>query len=149
MTPTELHTYLIDHPGTTYGSLSTEARTLLRQHLRSHGGFTEQQQAWLYGDGGFWLVATPARMAAIQAALPKGLALSGRVPSVALMTSLRVSLSTGIGVSAELINSDDRLLSASLLTDCLEPGDTWHAIAPLLAQLPIVHDPEMEAQSDG
>jgi hypothetical protein len=113
MTPTELRAYLVTNPGLSFAELDAEALELLRDQLRSGPqGFTPEQRGWLLG---FYLV----------------------VPSQAALDTITAKLPPTLGLNAQATNGGELVLPASLLTDCLSPTDTWHAIAADLAQLEI------------
>ena len=117
MTPDDLYALLRGSPGLSYAQLSSEARAVMREQLRSGvNGFTQQQTEWLRN---FYLeIPDLVAFAVVIALLPQGLSLSPRTTS-----------------------SDRHVLSADLLTDCLMPSDTWSAIATYLATLPIAYIP--------
>jgi len=120
MNPQQFYAELKENPQP-YAALSPEARALMREQLRPNGPFTEQQRAWL---GDFYLLVLPEQLAAMRAVLlPQNRDLSPRE-----------------AVAGQLV------LGAHLLTDCMEPTDTWHSIASTLAQLPIVFAPEFPPQ---
>ena len=113
MTPEQLRAYLLTNPGLSFAELEAEALELMRNQLRSGpSGFTPEQRGWLLG---FFLV----------------------VPSQAALEATIAKLPPTLGLSAQTTLDDKLVLSASLLTDCISPGDTWHVIAPDLAQLKI------------
>jgi len=119
MNPEQLHAHLIENPQP-FITLNAEARALMREQLRTNGPFSEQQRAWL---GDFYLLVLPDQLAAMRAVLPSGLDVSPRET-----------------IDGQLV------LGAHLLTDCIEPTDTWHSIASTLAQLTIVFAPEFPPQ---
>jgi len=105
MTPIELHAHLSANPGKSYATLDAEACAIMRSHLRSSpDGFTQQQRDWLLG---FFLV----------------------VPSQAALEATTAKLPPGLGLSARTTIAGELVLPASLLTDSMQEGDTWAAIA--------------------
>ena len=112
-TPEELHAYLSTNPGKSYADLSGNALDMMRDQLRSGpSGFTPQQRAWL---ARFYLV----------------------VPSQATLDTITAKLPPTLGLSAQTTIAGELVLPASLLTDSMQEGDTWHVIASDLAQLKI------------
>jgi hypothetical protein len=112
MTPDELRAYLDTNPGDRYADLGDDAKTLLNSLRSGPQGFTDQQRTWLTG---FYLV----------------------VPSQATLDTITAKLLPTLGLSAQTTLDDELVLSASLLTDCISPTDTWNAIAVDLAALEI------------
>jgi hypothetical protein len=124
MTPTELRAYLLTNPGLSFAELEAEALDLLRDQLRSGPqGFTPEQRGWLVG---FFLV----------------------VPSQAELDTTIAELPPGLSLSAQTTIAGDLVLPASLLTDSMQEGDTWHSISTELAGWKIRHIlPDDEADS--
>lgn len=96
-----------------FSELDGEQQQLLAATLRPIGPFSTEQQALLTN---WYLLITPDQLAAANATLaPLKRGISGRT------------------------TIDDRTTTnADLLTDCIRPGDTYHAIAPLLATLKLI-----------
>ena len=109
MTPTELRAHLLTNPGLSFAELDAEALELLGYQLRSGPqGFTPEQRGWLLG---FFLM----------------------VPTQAELDSMIAKLPIGLGLSAQTTLAGELVLPASLLTDSMQKGDTWHSIASNLA----------------
>jgi hypothetical protein len=105
MTPEQLRAYLLTNPGLSFAELEAEALELMRDQLRSGPqGFTPKQQGWLLG---FFLM----------------------VPSQAALEATTAKLPPGLGLSAQITIAGELVLPASLLTDSMQEGDTWAAIA--------------------
>lgn len=113
MTPHQLSLKtLLDAAPLAWVQLTPEQRALLRETLRPSGEFTPEQRELLANR---YLPITPEQLAQAQALL---------LPS-------RTQGSARADADGAL------WLPADLLTDCMEVTDTYHAIAPILAQLPI------------
>ena len=112
MTPEQLQLkQLLDANPIAWFDLTPSQQTLLRDTLRPDGPFTMQQRDLLRDR---WLLVTPEQLALAQALLPEGIA---------------------IAAIADLLGY--LWLRADLLTDCMMENDTYHAIAGILAILPI------------
>ena len=119
MTPDQLALKnLLDTP-LSWVQLTPAQRSLLRETLRPSGEFTPEQRDLLQDR---YLPITPEQLAQAQALL----------------------LPSRTQVSARADTGGALWLPADLLTDCMEPTDNYHAIAPLLAQLPITLKPADE-----
>ena len=94
-----------------WADLNAEQRDILRATLRPTGPFTDAQRELLRDR---WLPITPEQLAQAQALLPPNIGIAPRA-----------DVDGGLWVGAYL------------LTDCVEGTDTYHAIAPILATLPI------------
>ena len=92
-------------------NLTTPERELITATLRLSGLFTDQQKELLTD---WHLPTTPEQVAAANAALP-----------------------TGTAISARADNDGALWVNADLLTDCMRPGDTYHAIGGVLITLPL------------
>ncbi|MBE9157897.1 hypothetical protein IQ265_13835 [Nodosilinea sp. LEGE 06152] len=112
MTPEQLELkQLLDANPIAWVNLTAPQRSLLRDTLRPDGEFTPEQRELLRDR---WLPVTESQIAQMRSLLPRW-----------------------VGV-APIADIDGGLwLSADLLTDCMEGTDTYHAIAPMLAMLPI------------
>lgn len=112
MTPEQLELkQLLDAEPIAWVSLTADQRSLLRETLRPDGPFTAEQIELLRDR---WLPVTEDQLAQMRSLLPQR-----------------------VGV-APIADIDGGLwLSADLLTDCMELTDTYHAIAEVLAVLPI------------
>lgn len=86
-------------------------RSLLRETLRPDGPFTPEQQELLRDR---WLPVTENQIAQMRSLLPTH---------------------TDVNPIADI--DGELWLSADLLTDCMDGADTYNAIAPILATLPI------------
>ena len=104
-----------------FSSLSTEEQSLLSSILRPNGPFTSLQRDLLHD---WYLPVTSGQLAAANAALPKGIAISGRADSEGVLW-----------------------VNADLLTDCAQPGDTYNAIGGLLIALPLTKKPDSDFPS--
>jgi hypothetical protein len=124
MTPKTLHAHLATNPDLSFAELDAEALELLRNELRSGpSGFTPEQRDWLLG---FFLM----------------------VPSQAALEATIAELPPGLSLSAQTTIAGDLVLPASLLTDSMQEGDTWHSISTELAGWKIRHIlPDDEADS--
>ena len=113
MTPEQLALKsLLDTAPLPWVQLTPGQRILLRETLRPSGEFTPEQRALLQDR---YLPISPTQLDQAQALL---------LPSL-----------TQVSARAD---ADGALwLPADLLTDCMEPTDTYHAIAGILATLPI------------
>lgn len=112
MTPEQLELKtLLDAQPIAWVNFAPDQRSLLRETLRPDGPFTEAQRELLRDR---WLPVTETQLAEARSLLPQR---------------------TGIHAIADI--DGDLWLSADLLTDCMEPSDTYAAIAPILAVLPI------------
>jgi len=112
MTPDQLALKnLLDTP-LSWVQLTPAQRSLLRETLRPSGEFTPEQRDLLQDR---YLPITPEQLAQAQALL----------------------LPSRTQVSARADADGALWLPADLLTDCMEPTDTYHAIAGILATLPI------------
>lgn len=112
MTPEQLTLKaLLDTNPISWVNFTSTQRDLLRETLRPDGPFTDAQRELLRDR---WLPVTETQLAKARSLLPE-----------------RVSIHAIADIDGDL------WLSADLLTDCMEPTDTYSAIAPILATLPI------------
>ena len=112
MTPQQLELKeLLDSQPTAWAEFTKEQRDLLSEILRPDGPFTDEQRELLRDR---WLPTTSEQLAQARDLLP---------PKV--------------GVARKVHVDGGLWLSAYLLTDCIQPTDTYHAIAPILTTLPI------------
>ena len=102
---------LLDTQPLAWVDFTAEQRDLLRATLRPTGPFTDAQRELLENR---WLPITSEQLAQAQALLPPNIGIAPRA-----------DVDGGLWVGAYL------------LTDCVEGTDTYHAIAPILAHLPI------------
>jgi hypothetical protein len=113
MTPDQVDLkQLLDAAALSWVNLTSEQRSLLRETLRPVGEFTPEQKDLLRDR---YLPIAPEQLAQAQALL----------------------LPNRIQVSAIADHDGQLWLPAYYLTDCMEERDNYHAIADLLAQIPI------------
>ena len=115
VTPQELHSYLKTNPGFSWATLPAKNRELMSTLVRPTGSFSQEQTDFLKD---FWLVVIPEQLEKMQGKLPSRLRLTPR----------------------ETLDGSLCLLAA-LLTDSQRPGDTWHMIGDVLAELEIRYIP--------
>ena len=95
-----------------WADLDAAQQQLLSSALRPAGSFTEEQRELL---ADWYLIITPQQLATANAVLAP----------------------LGMGIGSRQTSDGRTVTNAHLLTDCLRQGDNYHAIAPILAHLPI------------
>lgn len=99
-----------------WATLDTAQQQLLSATLRPAGSFTDEQRSLL---ADWYLIISPEQLAAANATLaPLRMAIASRTTTDGRTT-----------------------INADLLTDCVQPGDTYRAIASTLAQLKLIRLP--------
>jgi hypothetical protein len=112
MTPEQLELKVIlDTNPVAWNNLTPDQKLLLRNTLRPEEDFTNDQRELLLNR---WLPISIEQLGTIESLLPSQV----RVQAIADV-------------------DDDLWIGADLLTDCMQEGDTYHAIASILATLPI------------
>lgn len=98
----------------TYNSLSNNEKSLMRETLRPSSGFTSEQVELLKN---FYLVPHETYLEAFSEILPP----------------------LNLGIVIKETTTGIKVINADLLTDCLEPSDTWYSIKDYLVMCIITY----------